>query len=108
MIFGVFYWTVWRIILPKVFRYKLVPNKTVLDDGTVVNVVRLSQTVFSICKHRLLFSSVFTEESGVKVADWCNPIALLVRICLRPSPYTIYSRALKRLARAPLFSLLLF
>ena len=40
MVLGVIYWAVWRVILPKIFGYKLVPNKVVLDDGTVVVVVR--------------------------------------------------------------------
>ena len=40
MILGVIYWAVWRVILPKTFDYQLIPNKVVLDDGTVVNVVR--------------------------------------------------------------------
>ena len=40
MAFGVIYWAVWRVVLPKIFGYELVPNKVVLDDGTVVNVVR--------------------------------------------------------------------
>ena len=39
MILGIIYWAVWRVVLPKIFGYKLVPNKAVLDDGTVVNVV---------------------------------------------------------------------
>ncbi|KAF8835791.1 amino acid transporter [Paxillus ammoniavirescens] len=34
--FGVLYWAAWRIILPKVFGYELVPRKDVLEDGTVV------------------------------------------------------------------------
>ncbi|ETW77742.1 amino acid transporter [Heterobasidion irregulare TC 32-1] len=34
--FGVLYWASWRIILPKVFGYELVPRKEVLEDGTVV------------------------------------------------------------------------
>jgi len=38
MILGVIYWGVWRVILPKTFSYKLIPNKEVLNDGTVVNV----------------------------------------------------------------------
>jgi solute carrier family 7 (L-type amino acid transporter), member 9/15 len=37
---GIIYWAVWRVVLPKIFGYELVPNKVVLDDGTVVNVVR--------------------------------------------------------------------
>ena len=40
MALGVIYWAVWRVVLPKIFGYELVPNKVVLDDGTVVNVVR--------------------------------------------------------------------
>lgn len=42
MFTGVIYWAVWRIVLPKVFGYELVPNKEILNDGTVVNVVRIS------------------------------------------------------------------
>jgi hypothetical protein len=40
MVLGVIYWAVWRVVLPKIFGYELVPKKVVLDDGTVVNVVR--------------------------------------------------------------------
>jgi solute carrier family 7 (L-type amino acid transporter), member 9/15 len=40
MVIGIIYWAVWRIVLPKIFGYMLVPSKVVLDDGTVVNVVR--------------------------------------------------------------------
>ncbi|KAG1788728.1 amino acid transporter [Suillus plorans] len=36
---GGLYWVVWRIVLPKVFGYSLVPRKETLDDGTVVTVV---------------------------------------------------------------------
>ncbi|KAG2361224.1 high affinity methionine permease [Suillus spraguei] len=35
---GVLYWAAWRIILPKVFGYELVPRKERLSDGTVVTV----------------------------------------------------------------------
>ncbi|KAF5320748.1 hypothetical protein D9619_002215 [Psilocybe cf. subviscida] len=38
LLFGVIYWAVWRIVLPKVFGYRLVANKEVLEDGTVVSV----------------------------------------------------------------------
>ena len=41
MLTGVVYWAVWRILLPKLFGYTLVPRKQVLEDGTVVNVVRV-------------------------------------------------------------------
>lgn len=40
MLFGVLYWAGWRIILPKVFGYELVPRKEVLNDGTVITLVR--------------------------------------------------------------------
>jgi hypothetical protein len=48
MFAGVLYWAAWRILLPKVFGYELLPRKETLDDGTVV-------TVVSIC----VFYSVF-------------------------------------------------
>ena len=39
MVFAIFYRAVWRVVLPKVGNYKLVPGKEYLDDGTVVTVV---------------------------------------------------------------------
>ncbi|KAI9570762.1 amino acid transporter [Boletus coccyginus] len=36
MFVGVGYWACWRILLPKVFRYELIPRKEKLEDGTVV------------------------------------------------------------------------
>ncbi|KAL4079817.1 amino acid transporter [Scleroderma citrinum] len=36
LLFGVLYWAGWRIILPRVFGYELVPRKETLDDGTVL------------------------------------------------------------------------
>jgi hypothetical protein len=41
MLVGVLYWAGWRIVLPKIFGYNLVSHKEHLEDGTVVNVVRL-------------------------------------------------------------------
>ncbi|KAF8955657.1 amino acid transporter [Flammula alnicola] len=38
MVVGVLYWAAWRIVLPKILGYELVPRKEVLEDGTVVNV----------------------------------------------------------------------
>ncbi|EIW82051.1 amino acid transporter [Coniophora puteana RWD-64-598 SS2] len=38
MLAGVAYWAAWRIILPRVFGYELVPRKDKLEDGTVVTV----------------------------------------------------------------------
>ncbi|KAF8549469.1 amino acid transporter [Imleria badia] len=36
MFVGVGYWAGWRVLLPKVFGYQLVPRKEKLEDGTVV------------------------------------------------------------------------
>ncbi|KAI0090101.1 amino acid transporter [Irpex rosettiformis] len=38
LVFGVLYWFVWQVALPKIFSYTLVPGKDVLADGTVVTV----------------------------------------------------------------------
>ncbi|KAH7887208.1 amino acid transporter [Phlebopus sp. FC_14] len=43
MITGVLYWAAWRILLPKVFGYELVPRKEVLEDGTVVTLFSRSK-----------------------------------------------------------------
>ncbi|KAG1858584.1 cell morphogenesis N-terminal-domain-containing protein [Suillus tomentosus] len=40
MLAGVLSWAVWRIVLPKVFGYELVPRKEKLDDGTIVAVFK--------------------------------------------------------------------
>lgn len=45
MIFGIFYWAVWRVFLPWLFKYKLVPMKDTLKDGTVLTVVRNHHSV---------------------------------------------------------------
>ncbi|GJE85364.1 amino acid transporter [Phanerochaete sordida] len=36
MVAGVVYWAGWRILLPRVFGYELVPRKETLADGTVI------------------------------------------------------------------------
>ncbi|KAI9509546.1 amino acid transporter [Russula earlei] len=36
MFFGILYWAVWQLVLPYVFKFRLVPRKEVLEDGTVV------------------------------------------------------------------------
>ncbi|KAF7976675.1 hypothetical protein HWV62_6027 [Athelia sp. TMB] len=46
MAFGVFYWAVWRVVLPKVFGYELVPRKETLEDGTVVTLVSFLMVTF--------------------------------------------------------------
>lgn len=43
MFLGVVYWAVWRVMLPHIFGYKLVPGKDTLSDGTVVTVVSPTQ-----------------------------------------------------------------
>ena len=43
LFFGVFYWATWRIILPNLGKYELVPEKQILEDGTVVMIVRPDQ-----------------------------------------------------------------
>jgi hypothetical protein len=37
--FGVLYWAIWKLVLPYVFNFRLVPQKEVLKDGTVVTLV---------------------------------------------------------------------
>ena len=37
---GVLYWAGWRVLLPRVFGYALVPRKERLADGTVITLVR--------------------------------------------------------------------
>jgi hypothetical protein len=39
MMFGVLYWAIWELMLPYVFKFRLVPRKEVLEDGTVVTLV---------------------------------------------------------------------
>ena len=39
MVLSVVYWGVWRVVLPWLFKYELVPEKTILKDGTIVTVV---------------------------------------------------------------------
>lgn len=36
---GVLYWAVWKLVLPHLFKFRLVPRKEVLKDGTVVTLV---------------------------------------------------------------------
>ncbi|KAN0135782.1 high-affinity methionine permease [Lactarius tabidus] len=36
LVVGVLYWAVWKLVLPYVFGFRLVPKKKVLKDGTVV------------------------------------------------------------------------
>jgi solute carrier family 7 (L-type amino acid transporter), member 9/15 len=54
-IFGVLYWAVWKLVLPYVFKFRLVPRKELLRDGTVVVLVS-----WRCCYH----------ESRDDEADW--------------------------------------
>ncbi|TFK39203.1 amino acid transporter [Crucibulum laeve] len=45
MLLGIVYWGVWRIVLPKIFGYELIPRKEVLQDGTVVTMFSRSKVV---------------------------------------------------------------
>ena len=45
MVFSVLYWGAWRVVLPGIFKYELVPEKAVLQDGTVVTVVCFFETM---------------------------------------------------------------
>ncbi|KAG1847944.1 amino acid transporter [Suillus tomentosus] len=71
MFVGVLYWFAWRIMLPKVFGYELVPRKEILDDGTFVTVVSVG---FLFCVSwfgsRILFSSICIERCSDLEVDW--------------------------------------
>ena len=45
MVFSVFYWATWWVILPRLFKYKLVPVKDKLSDGTVVTIVGVQHAI---------------------------------------------------------------
>ena len=37
LMLGVLYWAIWKLVLPYVFKFRLVARKEVLKDGTVVS-----------------------------------------------------------------------
>ena len=47
-IVGALYWAAWKFVLPYVFRFRLVPRKEVLKDGTVVTLVSSHDALTSI------------------------------------------------------------
>lgn len=51
--FGILYWALWRVILPKVLKYEPVPVKETLSDGTVVTVVWIDLPQYSNCITKL-------------------------------------------------------
>ena len=42
LMLGVLYWAIWKLVLPYVFKFRLVARKEVLKDGTVVTLVSRS------------------------------------------------------------------
>jgi hypothetical protein len=52
---GVLYWAIWKLVLPYIFKFRLVPRKEVLKDGTVVTLVSRSS----------LYRLTFVEGSGL-------------------------------------------
>lgn len=71
MFVGVGYWAGWRILLPKVFGYELVPRKETLEDGTVVTLVRALRPHREAKLNRL--NLVFAQENSVNSSnDRCS------------------------------------
>jgi H+/Cl- antiporter ClcA len=66
IVFGVLYWAIWRLALPYVFKFRLVPRKEVLEDGTVVTLVSqltgFCMGMFSVGRPGLTEGSVFPGE----------------------------------------------
>jgi len=66
MVLGIIYWAVWRVVLPRIYGYELVLKKVVLDDGTVVNVVRFfSRFLFILDVLWLTHPSVFLKKKYI-------------------------------------------
>jgi len=66
---GAVYWAGWWIVLPKIFGYNLVSHKEYLEDGTVVNVVRLT-SYLSLRYTLKLFRLVQKGEACLEYADF--------------------------------------
>lgn len=66
MVFSVFYWATWWVVLPRLFKYKLVPVKDKLSDGTVVTIVSTPHP--PVCYRKLTDSTdpVDPREGRVK------------------------------------------
>lgn len=61
IVLGVVYWAVWRIVLPHVFGYHLVPRKETLDDGTVITLVSPQTHQHTLARY-LSFRSVLATK----------------------------------------------
>jgi len=48
MLFGVCYWAVWRLLLPWILGREMKWTKETLSDGTVLNLVRVTISTFSV------------------------------------------------------------
>lgn len=68
MFFGVFYWVVWWIVLPKLGKYQLVSKKETLKDGTVITIVRL------ICTNNglLMFFVLAVHAQKARLGTQCT------------------------------------
>ena len=62
MLFGVLYWWVWQLVLPYIFKFRLVPTKEILKDGTVVMVVSQLRFIFSVEWHELTMIQFSREK----------------------------------------------
>ena len=80
MVTGVLYWAAWRVLLPKVFGYELIPRKEILDDGTVITLVGILYSSSST-SHRVSFALIAVLESEspedritFRVFYWANAL----------------------------------
>ena len=71
--FGVLYWVVWQLVLPYVFKFRFVPRKEVLEDGTVVALVGYLTAMLHGDKWlELIINSVLQRSGG---EDMKMPVA---------------------------------
>ena len=68
MVIGLLYWAVWKLLLPYVFGFRLVPRKEALKDGTVVTLVS-SQDTISILRLNLYFFRSSPEKRWNEADD---------------------------------------
>jgi hypothetical protein len=69
MLVGIVYWAIWRILLPRVLHRELVPKKEVLEDGTVVTVVRVCPWGLTVCALTARYA-VRLEEASVRENEY--------------------------------------
>lgn len=78
---GVIYWVGWRILLPKVFGYELVPRKETLSDGTVITLVSTSWCSVKLILRTHLFV-VLAQEDPVKGSLVLGCMRMYIAICV--------------------------